>query len=46
MAAALADVPVRALAAAKIAAHDAIVSGFDAVPTSEVTNARRGPDTS
>src|SRR5947208_9012470 len=46
MAAALADVPVRVLAAAKMAAQEAIVSGFDAVPTSDVTNARRGPDTS
>jgi hypothetical protein len=46
MAAALADVPVRALAAAKMAAHEAIVSGLEAVPTSDVTYARRGPDTS
>ena len=35
-----------ALAAAKIAAHDAIVSGFEAVPASDVRNARRGPETS
>jgi hypothetical protein len=34
------------LAAAKIAAHDAIVLGFDAVPASDVRKARRGSATS